>query len=117
MAWSNAILKLKIGDDNTYTVTVTESNSDAVVLTGGTMKVKIARNLNIADVDATYYTEITSFPDAANGIHDFTIPDSASAGFSPRQEIIQVRFIDSSGTVVSSDIDNIILGKNLIDDE
>jgi hypothetical protein len=107
--------KIKVGDDETLRFTVTDADSAAVNLTGGTLVLKIAPNLSVADASATYYKEITSFTNAAGGIHDETIPDSSTGGFTARTEKIQARFIDSDGIVQSNQVDNIIIEQNLID--
>ena len=112
-----ATLKLKSGDDITLRFTITDADSAAVNLTGGTIKLKIAKNLNVADGSAQYLGSYTSFTDAANGIHDETIPDSTTSSWTPGSYKFQARFIDSAGAVVSEDVDTCLIEKNLIDDE
>jgi hypothetical protein len=112
-----ATLRLKCGDDETVRFTITDADGAAINLTGGSIKFKIAKSDNVTDANATYIGTYTSFTDAANGIHDETIPDSTTGAWTPNNERYQARFIDSSGIVVSEDIDNIILEGNLIDNE
>lgn len=112
-----AELKLKIGDDIQIKFTITDSDGTAIPLTGGTIKFKIAKNVNITDGNAEYSGEYTTFTDATNGIHIETIPDSTTAAWTGGQYKYQTRFIDSSLVVRSEDIGNCILEKNLLDSE
>lgn len=112
-----ATLKLKSGDDITLRFTITDADSAAVDLTGGTIKFKIAPNIQTADGSATYLGSYTSFTNAAGGIHDETIPDSTTNAWPIGKYIYQVRFIDSTGAVVSEDVTNCIIEQNLVDDE
>ena len=112
-----ATLKLKSGDDITLRFTITDADSVAINLTGGTLKFKIARNIDIADASATYLGTYTSFTNAAGGIHDEVIPDSVTSLWTPGTYKYQVRFIDSTGAVVSEDVDNCIIEQNLFEDE
>ena len=110
-----ATLKLKIGDDETVRFTITDADGSVVDLTGGTIKLKIADNIDVTDASADYVGTYTSFTDAANGIHDETIPDSETGTWSAGKKKYQVRFINSGGIVVSEDVDNVIIEKNLLD--
>ena len=112
-----ATLKLKIGDDNTIRFTITDADDAAVNLTGGTIKLKIAKTLSITDANAEYYGEYTTFTDATNGIHDETIPDSTSGSWTAGWYKYQTRFIDSSNIVISEDVGKAELETNLIDNE
>lgn len=112
-----ATLKLKAGDDLTIQFIITDSDSAAVDLTGGTIRFKIAKNLNVTDAAAEYFDSYTSFTDASNGIHDEIIPDSTTSGWTAGTYKYQVRFIDSSALVRSEDVDTCIIEENLLDDE
>ena len=112
-----ANLRLKCGDDETVRFTITDADSAAINLTGGTIKFKIAENITTSDASAEYLGSYTSFTDAANGIHDETIPDSTTSTWTPNKYKFQARFIDSSGIVQSEDVGNIILERNLLDNE
>ena len=110
-------LKLKVGDDNTVQFTITDSDGVAIDLTGGTIKLKIAKSLSIADGSAEYYAAYTSFTNAAGGIHSEVIPDSISGLWTAGTYKYQARFINSAGIVQSEDVGNCLLISNLIDNE
>jgi hypothetical protein len=112
-----ATLKLKAGDDLQIQFTITDSDSAVVNLTGGTIRFKIAKNLNKTDAAAMYFDSYTSFTNAAGGIHVETIPDSVTALWTAGSYKYQVRFIDSSALVRSEDVDTCIIEENLLDDE
>lgn len=112
-----ATLKLKIGDDETAKFTITDSAGAAVNLTGGTIKFKIAKDINVTDANAEYSGSYTSFTDAANGIHQEVIPDAVTGLWTPGTYQFQSRFVESSGAVQSEDSDVCILEQNLIDNE
>ena len=111
------ILKLKAGDDLNIKFTITNSDDAAVNLTGGTIAFKIAARLGIANNNAQYFAEYTSFTDPTNGIHIETIPDSVTKDWTDGDYVYQVRFIDSSNIVRSEDVDIAEIEQNLIDDE
>ena len=111
------ILQLKIGDDNTIRFILKDKSNAIVPLTGGTLSLKIAKNIGVSNINATYYGEFTSFTDPTNGIHDEVIPDSTSATWLEGQYKIQARFVDSAGIVVSNNIAQCKIVRNLIDDE
>jgi len=114
-------LKFKIGDDIKLRFTVKDPDENAIPLTGGTLKLKIAKNLNVADIDAEYYGEFTDFSggdsDPTTGVHVEVIPNSETSTWTAGSYKIQWRFIDSTGSVVSEDIDDVLLIKNLVDNE
>ena len=112
-----ATLKLNSGDDITVKFTITDVDEAAIDITGGTIRLKIAKNLNVANGSAEYFGSYTGFTDATNGIHDEVIPDSTTATWTPGSYKYQIRFIDSAGNVVSETVDNCLIEKNLIDDE
>lgn len=111
------VLKLKSGDDLFVRFTIKDHDGAAVDITGGTIRFKLARNLNISDENAEYFDSFTSFTDPTNGIHIEQIPDLTSAGWTPGNYRYQSRFIDSSGDVRSEDVDTNEIEQNLIDDE
>ena len=112
-----ATLKLKTGDDTQVQFTITDSADAVVNITGGTIRFKIAKNLNVADGSAQYFASYTSFTNAAGGIHLETIPDSVTALWTAGSYQYQVRFIDSSAIVRSEDVGTCLIEENLIDDE
>jgi len=112
-----AALRLKIGDDETVRFTITDADGNALNLTGGTIKFKIADNKSITDAAAVYVGSYTSFTNAAGGIHDEVIPDSVTGLWTAGKYIYQSRFIDSSGVVQTEDEDVVTLEANLIDNE
>ena len=97
--------------------TITDADNAAVNLTGGTLKFKIAKNINTSDANAVYVGTYTSFSAPTTGIQTETIADSVTALWTPGNYQYQTRFIDSSGLVRSEDVDTCIIEKNLFDDE
>ncbi|MEE9451104.1 MAG: hypothetical protein V3V72_13725 [Ignavibacteriaceae bacterium] len=112
-----ATLKLKSGDDNPVKFVITDSDGDAVNLTGGTIKFKIAKTRSTTDANAEYFGEYTSFTSAVTGTHIETIPDATSKDWTPDNYIFQSRFEDSEGLVQSEDVDICEIEENAIDDE
>ena len=112
-----ATLKLKSGDDLQIRFTITDNDDAVVNLTGGTIKFKIAKNINKDDASAEYLGTYTTFSAPTTGIQTETIADSVTATWTPGNYQYQVRFIDSSGLVRSEDVDTCIIEQNLIDDE
>ena len=111
------VLKLKSGDDLKIKFTITDSSGAAVPLTGGTIRLKIARNLNVSDANAEYFDSFTSFTDPTNGIHIETIPKATTAAWTPGDYQYQSRFVDTDPLVRSEDVDTCEIEENLIDDE
>ena len=111
------VLLLKSGDDLFIKFTITDSDDTAVNITGGTIRFKIAKNIDVTDAAAEYFDSYTTFTDAANGIHIEKIPDLTSAGWTPGPYIYQARFIDSSSDVRTEDHDRAEIEQNLIEDE
>jgi hypothetical protein len=109
--------KIKVGDDEPFRATIKDADGAVIDLTGGTLKIKIAPNVDVTDANATYYKEITSFTDASNGIHDEDIANALTATYTRRIEIIQMSFISSAGKRFSSDNDRVIIEPNLVDVE
>ena len=112
-----ATLKLKSGDDLKIKFTITDSDGAAVDITGGTIRLKIAKNLNVTDGNAEYFDSFTSFTDPTNGIHIETIPDSTTKDWTSGNYIYQSRFIDTNPLTRTEDHDVCELEENLIDDE
>lgn len=110
-------LKFKAGDDITLHFALTNADGEPEALTGGTLKLKIARKLNTTDAAALYLGEFTAFSDAANGIHDQPVANAVSGAWPPGPYIYQARFIDSGGLVVSEEINDCIVEKNLFENE
>jgi hypothetical protein len=112
-----ATLKLKSGDDVQIKFTITDSDGTAIPLTGGTIRFKIAKNINVTNANAEYFGSYSTFTDAANGIHVETIPDTTTKDWTQGEYKYQVRFIDSTSIVRSEDVGPCIIEENLIDDE
>lgn len=111
-----ATLKLKSGDDLQVRFTITDPDSVAIDLTGGTIKFKIAKNVNTTDTLAVYVGTYTSFTAPTTGIQTETIADSETATWTAGNYQYQVRFIDSSNVVRSEDVATCIIEPNLLDD-
>jgi len=112
-----ATLKLKSGSDLFIKITVKDSDGAAVDITGGTIRLKIAKNLNITNANAEYFDSFTSFTDPTNGIHIETIPDSTTAAWTPGDYQYQTRYIDTNPYVRDEDVDVCEIEQNLQDDE
>lgn len=112
-----ATLKLKSGDDLNIKFTITDSSDAAVDITGGTIRFKIAKNIDVADGSAEYFDSYTSFTSPSTGIHTEVIPDATTATWTPENYTYQVRFVDSSGIVRTEDTGSCVIEQNLIDDE
>lgn len=113
-----AALKLKAGDDLSIKFTIVDSDGEAINLTDGTIKFKIALSLGITDANATYTGEYTSFTDPTDGIHIEVIPDSTTKDWKAGSSYkYQTRFIDSGGIVQSEDIGRCQILENLLEDE
>jgi len=109
-----ATLKLKAGDDIALRLTVTDSGT-AVNLNGGTITFKIAKNILITDADATYFNTITSFSNAAGGIHDMNISKLDSITWTAGTYFYQVRFADYNGIKRSEDVGVCVIEVTLFD--
>lgn len=94
---------------------IVDSAGDAINLTGGTIKFKIAKNVNVADGSALYYGAYTSFTNAVGGIHLEAIPASTTSDWTAGQYKFQSQFIDASGVVITEEIDTCIISEPLID--
>jgi hypothetical protein len=88
-----------------------------VPLTGGTIRLKIAKNLNVSNENAEYFDSFTSFTDPTNGIHIETIPKATTAAWTPGNYTYQSRYIDTDPLTRTEDHDVCELEENLIDDE
>ncbi len=113
-------IKIKSGDTPTIRLKVTNSSDVAVDITGYTSaSIKIAKNMGISNTDALYYSSVlaAAFSDGANGIHDFVIPEDTTKAMTDGPYLCQTRSIDGSNVVTSTDIYNLEIEGNLIDDE
>lgn len=113
-------IKIKSGDTPTIKLTARDSNKVAVDITGYTSAIlKIAKNLNKANGSALYFVTVlaANFSDGGNGIHSFVITEDTTKGWSPGEYLYQVRLIDGSNTVISTDNGQLVVEQNLIDDE
>src|SRR5574343_410239 len=103
-----ANLRLKAGDDQLWHFVITDSGT-AVDLTGGTIYVKIAKNILVSDNLALFYDSFTTFTDAVNGIHDEVIAKETTATWGAGNYLYQVRFVDSGGITRSEEIGNCVI--------
>lgn len=113
-------IKVKSGDTPTIRLQAKDSNNAAVDISGYTSaSLKIAKNLNVSNGDSLYYTSVlsASFSDGVNGIHDFVIPEDTTKDFKTGEYLYQVRLIDSTNVITSTDNGQLIIEQNLIDDE
>ena len=84
--------KIKAGDTPTFTLTARDDNKIAIDISGYTSaSIKIAKSLNISNVDALYYESVlaANFSDGVNGIHDFIIPEDTSKNFMQGEYMLQ----------------------------
>ena len=112
-----ATLKLQSGSYNIVKFTITDSDDEAVNITGGTIRFKIATSLSVTNLGAEYFDSYTSFTDAANGIHIENIPDSTTNSWTANNYVYQVRFIDSGNVVRDEFVGIAEILENLQDDE
>ncbi len=113
-------IKIKSGTTETIQLLARNAAKVAVNITGYTSAtLKIAKALNVANGDALHYVLVLSanFSDGANGIHDFVLSEDTTKAFAPGNYMYQTRLIDSTGVVSDTDVGNLIVEQNLIDDE
>lgn len=103
-----ATLKINIGEDAGLRFTLTDSGT-AVDLTGGSLKMKIAKNILTPDNEALFLDTFTTFTDAVNGIHDETIAKETTATWEAGNYIYQCQFTDGSGIVKNEDVKPVII--------
>ena len=115
------VIKGNIGDTITIKLTVLDEDKVAIDISSGytSASLKIAKTLNIADDDALYYESVlaANFSDGANGIHSFVISEDVTKLWKAREYMYQLRLIDSSNVVSSSEIAQITIKQNLLDIE
>lgn len=109
-----ATLKLKAGDDRALRFTV-KKDGVALNLNGGTLTFKIAKNILVSDAEATYFHTMTTFTDAANGIHHETISKLESITWPAGNYFYQARFTDYNGVIRSDDIQVCLIEATLWD--
>jgi hypothetical protein len=109
-----ATLKLKAGDDRALRFTVKKAGV-AVNLYGGTLTFKIAKNILVSDAEATYFHTMTTFTDAANGIHDETISKLDSITWPSGNYFYQARFTDYNGIIQSDKVEVCLIEATLFD--
>jgi len=113
------IKEIKQGDTPTFRLNAT-ANKVAIDIAGYTSaSLKIAKSLNISNSEAMHYEIVlaSSFSDGVNGIHDFVLSEDTTKVFPIGEYKYQLRLIDSVNSVTSSDVGDLNILQNLIDNE
>ena len=111
-------LTFKIGDTAKVQILVRDAARVAIDITAYTsIKVKISKSLDIADVDAEYFGTVLAvdFSNPTDGYHVWNAAAAVTALWEPGQYLFQVQITDASGVVTSTQIQECDIVKNLID--
>jgi len=108
------MLKFKIGMDAPLEFTIKE-NGVAIDIDGGTIMMKIAKNILVADADAVFVDSYTVFTDPTNGIHQEVIAKETTATWPAGPYLYQVMFTDADGVKRSEEISNCLIEATLFE--
>jgi hypothetical protein len=112
-----SILRIRTGDDITIVLTIKDANGTVLDITGGTVKFAIKKEYTDTDAAAIHYEGAATLSDPTNGKATVTITDQQSKAFDLGTWSWQVKYIDSTGKVLSNEVDKCVISENLIDDE
>lgn len=114
------VLEIKQGDTPTIRLAAKDANKAAINISNYvSASIKIAKALNIINANASYYELVlaANFSDPVNGIHDFVIPEDTTKGLEVGDYFYQIRLLDTGDVVSSSDVGDLKVVQNLIDNQ
>lgn len=113
------LIQLKAGSTPTLRTILKDSSGNAVDITSyAKVSVKISANLSDTNAAALFYdSEDTTFTDPTNGIHDFIPSEDVTKLWAPGIYYWEVRWIDGSNVVTTTDPGKVEIVKSLHDVE
>ncbi len=108
-------IKVFKGDDVTFTVTVTDSDGNAVDITGTTIWFTVKKNKDDLDSDALIQKEVTSHTNPTGGISSIALTD-ADTGITPGQYFYDIQTVNSGGLVNTYGVGNFIVLQDVTTD-
>lgn len=108
-----ATLTLKQGDTISRTVTIKDSAGVAINITGGTVKMKIAKNLTDTNATAIYYNAALTLTTPASGIATLAVTHAVSVLWTPGEYKWEIEYIDASSNYSHTDTGVCIIEKSI----